>query len=141
MQGIEVWQAEAVWTLEQMQQLSHELRRADAFLVPGVREHQEIGADELQLSAPRRLVDHNLGLPRIALPLADEPEVDIVKAHRARVRAADATKQQVVTIRFGGRYVMIFLGRFAHDLDQVVLIRAYLCRQARDQHADDRAAE
>src|SRR5687767_14340628 len=82
MQRIESRQAEAVRALEQMQELSHELRRADAFLVPGVSEHQEISADELQPSAWRRLVDHNLGLRRIELPVSDESQVDVVKAHR-----------------------------------------------------------
>src|SRR5258705_11730647 len=57
-QRVEIRQPEAIRTLEQVQELSHELRRRRVLRMPVARQNQIVRADELQASVRKRLADY-----------------------------------------------------------------------------------
>ena len=88
--------------------------------VPGVGEHQKVGAGELQAAVGQRLVDHDLGTRRVERAVAHQREVHVVQPHGAGVGAAHAAEQQLVTLGLGHRHVAEAFGGVAHGLDQHV---------------------
>src|SRR5205807_1987750 len=81
MQRVERRQPEAIGTLEQVKELSHQLRRPGMLGVPGVGENEIVGADQSEPSVRQWLVDHNLGTRGVQLAVHDEGQVHEVHPH------------------------------------------------------------
>src|SRR5688500_6951828 len=92
-QRVERGQPEAVGGLEQVKELSHQLRcRVRMRGVPDVLEYQKIRANEPQAPAWHGLVDHDLGTRRVQYGIARERQVHEVHPHRPGVWSADAAE-------------------------------------------------
>src|SRR5437660_14754 len=100
MQRVERRQPEAIGTFEQMKKLSHELRRTRMRRIPRVGDNQKVGADQLQLSCWRRLVDYDLGASGVQDTATHQGSVYIVEPHCPRVGTAHAAELQRISFRF-----------------------------------------
>ena len=68
-----------------MEELSHQLRRPGVLRVPGVGDHEIVGAGQPQLAVRQRLVEHDLRVREVDLAVADQRAVHEVQPHRAEV--------------------------------------------------------
>src|SRR5581483_5263201 len=118
MQRVERGQAEAVRRLEEMEQLSHQFRRGRVLRVPGVGEHQVIGARQPQVAIRHRLIYDDLRARGIDYSFVHQFAVHIMKAHGALIGAAHASELQGIALRLGYRDILKALGRVTNDLDQ-----------------------
>lgn len=92
-QGVVSRDAVAIGARVVVEQLAHQRRRGLGVRVPGRCDDDVLDADELQL-AVLRLVHHGLGALGIEFAVADQDAVDVVDAHRAALRAADAAEEE-----------------------------------------------
>lgn len=117
-QGIERIKPEAVRLIEEMEELSHELRRITGIVfVPGGGVKQEVCADQLEFPVRLRLVDDDLRLRSIQRARLHQVHVDEVHAHGAEVRAGNATKPEVVTGGFSRVEILEARGSFANGFN------------------------
>src|SRR5262249_23426563 len=135
MQRVEGGKPEAVGTLEQMKELSHELWWTRILRVPRVGENQIVGANQSQASVRHRLVDHDLGTRGVNYAGIHQVSIHKVEPHRPTVGSTYAAELKDIPLRLSYRHILEALGRFANDLDQsarpivVVWFGFVLCRQ------------
>src|SRR6478609_8295969 len=91
---VEAGEPEPVRRIELLENLAHQLRRLRVRLVPLIREHEVIGANQADATVAGRFVDDDLGTPGIALTVNDKGTVEVVQSHRAGVRSAYAPELQ-----------------------------------------------
>jgi len=87
-------------------------------LIPLFGHHEEVCAGQVELAVLSLFVNHDLRLLDVHDALADEIHIDVVQAHRALIRAADATKLQGIPFAHGLVYVMEAVGMILHGLDK-----------------------
>src|SRR5882757_11016848 len=92
-------------------------RSAVVIFQPGLRVHDVFDAEQVQLTV-RRFVDERFGLSGINQAVGNKRAVDVVDAHGAVVRTADAAKEGSVTGADGGVHVLVLPGGVADNLDE-----------------------
>src|SRR5262249_37315094 len=100
MQSVKGGKSETIGTLDEMKELSHQLRRTGGCCIPSIREHEIVGADQAQASVRQRFVDYNLGTRRVQNTVRHQGAVHEVHAHCPRIGSTDATELQVISRRF-----------------------------------------
>src|SRR2546430_16356566 len=101
MQSVERREPKPIRAWEQMEKLSHELRRTRMRRVPCVDENQKIGADQSQTSTWSGLVDHNLRASRIQNAAVHDVSVYVMQAHGAGVVSGHAAELKGISLRHG----------------------------------------
>ena len=115
---IEGRQAESIGTLEQVKELTHQLRRLRVSGIPRIGEDQIVRADQFQTAIRLRLVDHDLRPRRVEDSRADERSIHVMETHRTGIGPADTSELQHVAFGFSHANVFKALGRFADDFDE-----------------------
>src|SRR6266849_5375081 len=106
MQCIERRESETIGALEQMEKLSHELRRTRMRRIPRVGKKQIVGADQLQATVWHRLIDYDLRTSGVQDAAVHQRPVDIMEPHCPRVGAADAAELKGIPLRLSHRHIL-----------------------------------
>ena len=101
-----------------MEELAHHLRRLRVLGVPRLGEYEIVGADQLEAAVRHRLIDDDLRTGRVQDSAFHQLAVDVVEAHRAGIRPADAAELEDVSLRHRDADVLEALGRIADDLEK-----------------------
>lgn len=75
-----------------MEELAHHLRRLRVLGVPRLGEYEIVDADQLEVAVRHRLIDDDLRTGRVQDATFHQVAVDVVEAHGAGIRAADAAE-------------------------------------------------
>src|SRR6266481_6534191 len=94
MQRVERWEAEAIGAFEIMKELPHKLWRplSRMSLIPVACNHQEVGADQLQMAVCHRFIDDDLRTRGVYYAGGHEGQVHVMESHRSRVGSAHTTE-------------------------------------------------
>src|SRR5882724_5086063 len=92
-------------------------RSAVVIFQPGLRVHNILDAEQVQLTV-RRFVDEGFGLRGVDQAVGNKRAVDVVYAHGAVVRTADAAKEGSVAGADGGVHVLVLPRSVADNLDE-----------------------
>src|SRR5215467_9991482 len=157
MQSVERREPEAIGALEQMKKLSHKLWRSRMRFVPRIGENQIVGADQAEVPAWGRLVDHDLGTGGVQDAAVHQVSVYVVEPHCPGVGAAHAAELKGIPLRLSHGHVLESLGRFpdnSQKVSRIVLLiqrrfvlwfwrmRMAILRQgARRAHVHEKSAE
>src|SRR5207248_6931052 len=114
-QGVKGGKLKAVWRLEVVKQLSHQLWRTGVGRIPGIGKNQEIGANQAEPSSRNRFVNHDCWTRGINDAIGENLSVNEVKPHRPRIGPAYATELKSISFRFSPFYVLKALSGVADD--------------------------
>src|SRR5262249_49424287 len=99
MQRLERREPEAIGALEQVKKLSHKLWRSGMRFIPCIGVNQIVGADQAEVPACGRLVDHDLGTSSVQYAAVHQVSVYVVESHCPRVGAAHAAELKGIPLR------------------------------------------
>jgi hypothetical protein len=130
MQRVKSRQSEAIWGIEKMKDLSHELRRrAWMLLIPGAGNNEIVGTGQLQASVWVRFVEHDLGMRDVHDTAAHQGVIHEVKAHCPKVISAHATEFEAIPLVLGHLHVLKAFGRFPNTSEKSALLALLILRQ------------
>ena len=129
MQRVEGRQSKAIWGIEVMKDLSHELRRRARMLrIPGAGDNEIVGAGQFQASVRVRFVEHDLGTRNVHDTVTHEGVIHVVKPHRPKVISAHATEFEAISLVLGRSHILKAFGRFSNTSEKGALLSLLVLR-------------